>query len=187
MDEGHAGLPAVLISAGSLRNRGPGASPAFRPRGAWKTRVLPSAGGSGRCGTISKAAGGAGMAGSSTTLIGVAERLAVVPQAVSAEAVSAISAILFNRIVYPLFFLPHVGAGLVTLRGGGRRNIGSALIGRALGGAGWLVKAQVHAGGRGKAGGVKLVSAAFPARSRIDAGRLPVVGRVIVPLAATSP
>jgi len=29
--------------------------------------------------------------------------------------------------------------------------------GRALGGAAWVVKAQVHAGGRGKAGGVKLV------------------------------
>ena len=29
---------------------------------------------------------------------------------------------------------------------------------RALGGAAWVVKAQVHAGGRGKAGGVKLAS-----------------------------
>ena len=28
---------------------------------------------------------------------------------------------------------------------------------RALGGEAWVVKAQVHAGGRGKAGGVKLV------------------------------
>ncbi len=28
---------------------------------------------------------------------------------------------------------------------------------RALGGSAWVVKAQVHAGGRGKAGGVKLV------------------------------
>jgi succinyl-CoA synthetase beta subunit len=27
---------------------------------------------------------------------------------------------------------------------------------RALGGEGWVVKAQVHAGGRGKVGGVKL-------------------------------
>ncbi len=31
---------------------------------------------------------------------------------------------------------------------------------RALGGSGWLVKAQVHAGGRGKAGGVKFVKSA---------------------------
>ena len=29
---------------------------------------------------------------------------------------------------------------------------------RELGGSKWVVKAQVHAGGRGKAGGVKLVS-----------------------------
>jgi len=29
---------------------------------------------------------------------------------------------------------------------------------RKIGGAKWVVKAQVHAGGRGKAGGVKLVS-----------------------------
>jgi succinyl-CoA synthetase beta subunit len=28
---------------------------------------------------------------------------------------------------------------------------------QALGGAAWVVKAQVHAGGRGKAGGIKLV------------------------------
>ena len=29
-------------------------------------------------------------------------------------------------------------------------------VAKALGGDGWVVKAQVHAGGRGKAGGVKL-------------------------------
>jgi succinyl-CoA synthetase beta subunit len=33
----------------------------------------------------------------------------------------------------------------------------AAAVARALGGAVWVVKAQVHAGGRGKAGGVKLV------------------------------
>jgi succinyl-CoA synthetase beta subunit len=31
---------------------------------------------------------------------------------------------------------------------------------KALGGSSWVVKAQVHAGGRGKAGGVKLVKSA---------------------------
>src|SRR6266567_8916857 len=30
-------------------------------------------------------------------------------------------------------------------------------VARRLGGAAWVVKAQIHAGGRGKAGGVKLV------------------------------
>ena len=33
----------------------------------------------------------------------------------------------------------------------------AAAAAQALGGAVWVVKAQVHAGGRGKAGGVKLV------------------------------
>ena len=32
----------------------------------------------------------------------------------------------------------------------------AAAVARALGGAVWVVKAQVHAGGRGKAGGVRL-------------------------------
>jgi len=32
----------------------------------------------------------------------------------------------------------------------------AAEIAQALGGDGWVVKAQVHAGGRGKVGGVKL-------------------------------
>jgi len=38
-----------------------------------------------------------------------------------------------------------------------------------LGGDRWVVKAQVHAGGRGKAGGVKLVSSADEARSAVTA------------------
>jgi succinyl-CoA synthetase beta subunit len=34
-----------------------------------------------------------------------------------------------------------------------------------IGGAAWVVKAQIHAGGRGKAGGVKLVKSAYEAKS----------------------
>ena len=41
---------------------------------------------------------------------------------------------------------------------------------RALGGSGWLVKAQVHAGGRGKAGGVKFVKS--PEEAAEVAGKL---------------
>jgi len=39
----------------------------------------------------------------------------------------------------------------------------------ALGGAAWVVKAQVHAGGRGKGGGVRLVHDAQALRSAVDA------------------
>ena len=41
---------------------------------------------------------------------------------------------------------------------------------KALGGNVWVVKAQVHAGGRGKAGGVKL--AKTPADASLEAGRI---------------
>ena len=37
-----------------------------------------------------------------------------------------------------------------------------------LGGDGWIVKAQVHAGGRGKAGGVKLVKGSDELKSVVD-------------------
>ena len=40
---------------------------------------------------------------------------------------------------------------------------------QALGGGRWVVKAQVHAGGRGKAGGVKLVDGPGPAREAVAA------------------
>ena len=36
---------------------------------------------------------------------------------------------------------------------------------KEIGGGGWVIKAQVHAGGRGKAGGVKLVKSAQEAQS----------------------
>jgi succinyl-CoA synthetase beta subunit len=39
--------------------------------------------------------------------------------------------------------------------------------GRSLGGSVWVVKAQIHAGGRGKGGGVKL------ARSKLSCGPMP--------------
>ena len=39
---------------------------------------------------------------------------------------------------------------------------------RELGGSKWVVKAQVHAGGRGKAGGVKLVDTAAEAKAFAD-------------------
>ena len=40
---------------------------------------------------------------------------------------------------------------------------------QALGGEGWVVKAQVHAGGRGKAGGVKRVAGVSELQSAVDA------------------
>ena len=36
---------------------------------------------------------------------------------------------------------------------------------KEIGGSAWVIKAQVHAGGRGKAGGVKLVKSAQEAQS----------------------
>ncbi len=48
--------------------------------------------------------------------------------------------------------------GVPVLEGGAAGSVEEAeAIARKLGGEGWVVKAQVHAGGRGKAGGVKLV------------------------------
>ena len=46
----------------------------------------------------------------------------------------------------------------IPIPAGGVARSGSeaAAVAKALGGDGWVVKAQVHAGGRGKAGGVKV-------------------------------
>jgi succinyl-CoA synthetase beta subunit len=44
----------------------------------------------------------------------------------------------------------------------------AAAVARSLGGTAWVVKAQVHAGGRGKAGGVKLVAGAQALGQAID-------------------
>ena len=42
---------------------------------------------------------------------------------------------------------------------------GAAVATETIGGRKWVVKAQVHAGGRGKAGGVKLVDSAEEAEA----------------------
>ena len=42
----------------------------------------------------------------------------------------------------------------------------AAAAARKIGGSKWVVKAQVHAGGRGKAGGVKLVDARSGSQGR---------------------
>ncbi len=48
--------------------------------------------------------------------------------------------------------------GVPVLKGGAASTVDEAeKVARELGGEGWVIKAQVHAGGRGKAGGVKLV------------------------------
>lgn len=48
--------------------------------------------------------------------------------------------------------------GVPVLKGAAAKSIAEAeAAAKTLGGAGWVIKAQVHAGGRGKAGGVKLV------------------------------
>ncbi len=48
--------------------------------------------------------------------------------------------------------------GVPVLKGGAASTVEEAEnVARGLGGDGWVIKAQVHAGGRGKAGGVKLV------------------------------
>ncbi len=48
--------------------------------------------------------------------------------------------------------------GVPVLKGGAASTVEEAeAVARELGGEGWVIKAQVHAGGRGKAGGVKLV------------------------------
>jgi len=44
----------------------------------------------------------------------------------------------------------------------------AAAVARSLGGSAWVVKAQVHAGGRGKAGGVKLVEGAQALGQAVD-------------------
>ena len=41
----------------------------------------------------------------------------------------------------------------------------AAAVARSLGGSAWVVKAQVHAGGRGKAGGVKLAGSTDEVRA----------------------
>jgi succinyl-CoA synthetase beta subunit len=56
-----------------------------------------------------------------------------------------------------------VPAGLVAANGAE-----AAEAARKLGGAKWVVKAQVHAGGRGKAGGVKLVDSPEAAAAAAD-------------------
>src|ERR1700752_1281169 len=50
----------------------------------------------------------------------------------------------------------------------------AAAAARALGGSAWVVKAQVHAGGRGKAGGVKLARDVEAVRAAAAAEGLPV-------------
>ena len=40
---------------------------------------------------------------------------------------------------------------------------------KAIGGEAWMVKAQIHAGGRGKAGGVKLVRSRDAAKEAVNA------------------
>jgi succinyl-CoA synthetase beta subunit len=52
----------------------------------------------------------------------------------------------------------------------------AAIVARRLGGPVWVVKAQIHAGGRGKAGGVKLVRSEAEARAAADV----MLGRPLV-------
>lgn len=48
--------------------------------------------------------------------------------------------------------------GVPVLKGAAAKSVAEAeAAAKTLGGSGWVIKAQVHAGGRGKAGGVKLV------------------------------
>ena len=48
--------------------------------------------------------------------------------------------------------------GVAVPRGGVAYSAGEAVeVARRLGGQVWVVKAQIHAGGRGKGGGVKVV------------------------------
>ena len=76
---------------------------------------MPFSGGAGRSGATSKAAGGAGINGTSTTLIGVAEGLPVLAQAVSAKAVNAAAAsrglVLFDGILNPFLVLRGLRTG----------------------------------------------------------------------------
>jgi len=57
-----------------------------------------------------------------------------------------------------------------------------------LGGTVWVVKAQIHAGGRGKAGGVKVVKSPAAARAAAtEAGMEPKCTGMWSPIASTPP
>ena len=60
--------------------------------------------------------------------------------------------------------------GVPVLKGASARTVNEAEVAaRELGGEGWVIKAQVHAGGRGKAGGVKLVKSIDELKETADA------------------
>ena len=59
--------------------------------------------------------------------------------------------------------------GIPVLNGGPAKSVAEAeTLANELGGGGWVVKAQVHAGGRGKAGGVKLVKSVQELKSAVQ-------------------
>jgi succinyl-CoA synthetase beta subunit len=59
--------------------------------------------------------------------------------------------------------------GVPVLKGAAATSVAEAeAAAKALGGEGWVIKAQVHAGGRGKAGGVKLVKSVDELKQAAD-------------------
>ena len=61
------------------------------------------------------------------------------------------------------------GFGVATLRGGVAYSVDEAeAVARDVGGSVWVVKAQIHAGGRGKGGGVKVVKSAAEVKEVAD-------------------
>src|SRR5271166_2225864 len=67
--------------------------------------------------------------------------------------------------------------GVAVPRGGVAYSAGEAVeVARRLGGEAWVVKAQIHAGGRGKAGGVKLAGSA----EEVAAAARAMLGRKLV-------
>ena len=67
--------------------------------------------------------------------------------------------------------------GIKVLRGKVAKSVGEAVEGaKALGGNVWVVKAQIHAGGRGKAGGVKLAKSLDEVKSHAEA----ILGKTLV-------
>ena len=67
--------------------------------------------------------------------------------------------------------------GVAVPRGGVAYSAGEAVeVARRLGGSLWVVKAQIHAGGRGKAGGVKLARS----EDEVEAAARAMLGRKLV-------
>ena len=67
--------------------------------------------------------------------------------------------------------------GIATPRGAAIDSVSQADGAMAeLGGSAWVVKAQIHAGGRGKAGGVKLVRSPEAAKEAVNA----LLGKTLV-------